>query len=94
MSRAITWPEVAVVAIIVLGSCVVFFGALRLIRALWALVFEAFSNSSTPKAKILRDLVGGITVGGRIKMVGVGLLGTLLILWFAVQAIGLLDFKF
>lgn len=88
------WAGVVLSLIFLIAACAIFFGGLHLIKSLWVIVFDAFNQSDETKAKLLRDLVGGLSIGGKFKIVGVGLCGTLLILFFCIKAIALLDIRF
>jgi hypothetical protein len=89
-------PQFAKVTVIVLAAIAIFAIAAGLIFALWSMVFEALGKADSESAKILLKLIGDFDFQREVKqetsstssrLRGVGMLGTLVILFTAVGAI-------
>ncbi len=84
-------PADYVLEILRLGAVVVVFGlAISLVMGLWKLVLDALGNDQSSNAKALIRLVGGADLHGElpegivVRLRGVGLSGTFVVLLIAV----------
>jgi hypothetical protein len=69
-------------AIITVGTVIIMYGGLWLVRELWKIVFGVVAGRDVYYVKAIRSLIGSVELnrGKKLTVVGVGMLGTVFIL--------------
>ena len=95
----INFAKALIVIVAMILQAGVFIACMVVLSGLWRLVFAALQGLDEPRARILIQLLGGVSaagggkgssLSGKAKMAGTGVLGTLLILFSGCLAIYLI----
>ncbi len=81
----VSWPAVVGILIIAVCQLLVFSGALMAVIRLWHIVFDVIAGADTKFVKAVTKMIGSAEIkrGHQFSFLGVGLLGTLLIVLIA-----------
>lgn len=79
--------SISIVVVILLLQALIFFGSVFTIYKIWKGVFNFLSTENSVKTNALIKILGGVDAeNGKNRIVGSGLMGTILILLIAVGA--------